>query len=118
MEGSAGLLSKVSHSLCELRSVILRSGVRSDCEQKKFSRMAISKLNDITRRTHSRGDCNCWIRSNISKFTENHNGTRVHAIEPEGFMPQSVALDHSACAEAKHANLQDVPEHDIPRVAR
>jgi hypothetical protein len=34
-------------------------------------------------------------------------------------MPQSVALDYSACAEAEHAKLQDVPEHGMyPNVAR
>ena len=60
VEGKTGLVSKVSHSLCELRSVIMRSGVHSDFEQKKFSRMAISKSGDIIiRRTHRLGDCIC-----------------------------------------------------------
>jgi hypothetical protein len=60
VEGSAGLVTKVSHSLCELHSVIKRSGVHSDCEQKKFSRIvAISKSSDITRRILRLGDCIC-----------------------------------------------------------
>jgi hypothetical protein len=118
--GSARLAPKVSHSLCELRFVIMRSGVHSDCKQKRFSRMAMSKSSDIIRRTHSSAAAFAAygpIYPNPSNNTTRYPVLSRRATEPDGFMPQSVAIDRSACAEAERAKPQDVPEHSIPTVA-